>query len=108
MGSRADAQGPGAGAGRSERSAADSDRPTPPPAGMTSQQLADYQKKFTAWSRERILTDGLRQYDQGSQQAFESFTPIRLIDETQEELADIVNYATMLSIQLHRMREKLV
>ena len=108
MAGRTDAQGSGTDRGQRERSERDSDRPTPPPEGMTSQQLADYQRKFTAWSRERILTDGLRQYDQGSRQAFESYTPVRLIDETQEELADIVNYATMLSIQLHRMREKLV
>lgn len=75
---------------------------------MTSQQLADYQKQFTAWSRARILSDGLRQYDRGGEQAFESYSPVRLIDEIHEELADIVNYCTMLSIQLHRMRERLV
>lgn len=75
---------------------------------MTSQQLADYQEKFTSWARSRILTDGLMQYDRGSEQAFESYSPVRLIDETQEEIADIVNYCTMLSIQLHRMRETLV
>lgn len=75
---------------------------------MTSQQLADYQEQFTAWARARILTDGLRQYDRGGEQAFESYSPVRLIDETEQELADIVNYCTMLSIQLHRMRERLV
>ena len=108
MGSGSSVAGSGTADSAGERGTAADHRPTPPPAGMTSKQLADYQKKFTAWSRVRILTDGLRQYDQGSQQAFESYTPVQLIDETQQELADVVNYCTMLSIQLHRMRERLV
>lgn len=108
MGSGSSVAKPGTADRSGERGTAADHGPTPPPAGMTSQQLADYQKQFTAWSRTRILTDGLRQYDRGGKQAFESYSPVRLIDETQEELADIVNYCTMLSIQLHRMRERLV
>ena len=108
MGSGSSVAEPGTADRAGERGTAADHRPTPPPAGMTSQQLADYQEQFTAWARARILTDGLRQYDRGGQQAFESYSPVRLIDETEQELADIVNYCTMLSIQLHRMRERLV
>jgi len=108
MGRGSDVAQPGVADRVSAGGAAADHRPTPPAKGMTSQQLADYQKQFTAWCRTRILTDGMRQYDRGSEQAFESYSPVHLIDETQEELADIVNYCTMLSIQLHRMRERLV
>ena len=72
---------------------------------MTSKQLADYQQQFTAWSRSRILTDGLRQYDRGDRQAFEDMDFPTLIEMALEELADLVNYSAMLAIKLERLRE---
>ena len=80
-------------------------RPTPPDENMTSAELAEYQQKFTEWSRIRILTDGLKQYDRGGRQAFEDLDFPTLITYAQEELADIVNYCTMLSIKLQRLKE---
>ena len=79
--------------------------PSPPSEGMTSQQLADFQEDFTRWSRRRILTDGLKQYDRGDRQAFEDLDFPTLIVYAQEELADIVNYCAMLSIKLERLKE---
>ena len=50
-------------------------------------------------------TDGLQQYDRGDRQAFEDLDFPTLITYAQEELADIVNYAAMLSIKLQRLKE---
>ena len=82
-----------------------SDSPSAPSEGMSSQQLADFQEDFTRWSRRRILTDGLKQYDRGDRQAFEDLDFPTLIVYAQEELADIVNYCAMLSIKLERLKE---
>ena len=82
-----------------------SDSPSAPSEGMTSQELADFQELFTHWSRQRILTDGLQQYDRGNRQAFEDLDFPTLITYAQEELADIVNYCAMLSIKLQRLKE---
>ena len=82
-----------------------SDSPSAPSEGMTSQQLADFQREFSDWSRTRILTDGLQQYDRGNRQAFEDLDFPTLITYAQEELADLVNYAAMLSIKLQRLKE---
>ena len=79
--------------------------PTAPSEGMSSQELADFQREFSEWSRQRILTDGLQQYDRGDRQAFEDLDFPTLITYAQEELADIVNYAAMLSIKLQRLKE---
>lgn len=79
--------------------------PSAPREGMTSQELADFQEVFTRWSRRRILTDGLKQYDRGDRQAFEDLDFPTLIVYAQEELADIVNYCAMLSIKLERLKE---
>jgi hypothetical protein len=83
----------------------DFDYPSAPSEGMTSQELADFQEVFTRWSRRRILTDGLKQYDRGDRQAFEDLDFPTLIVYAQEELADIVNYCAMLSIKLERLKE---
>ena len=83
----------------------DADYPTAPDENMTSQELAAFQQKFSEWSRQRIMTDGLRQYDRGDRQAFEDLDFPTLITYAQEELADIVNYAAMLSIKLQRLKE---
>ena len=83
----------------------DADYPSAPSEGMTSQELADFQEVFARWSRRRILTDGLQQYDRGNRQAFEDLDFPTLIVYAQEELADIVNYCAMLSIKLERLKE---
>jgi hypothetical protein len=80
-------------------------RPSAPSEGMSSQELADFQHEFSEWSRQRILTDGLKQYDRGDRQAFEDLDFPTLIEMAHEELADLVNYAAMLAIKLERLRE---
>lgn len=79
--------------------------PDTPAENMTSRQLAEFQEQFTRWARNRIVTDGVRQYDRGSRQAFEDMNFPDLVVAAQEELADIVNYATMLAIQLDRLKQ---
>ena len=81
-------------------------RPAAPVAGMTSKELAEHQKQFTTFARGRILGTGADQYTRESGQRFEGLSVKRIIEETQEEIADIVNYAAMLSILLDRIGEK--
>ena len=75
---------------------------------MTAKQLAEYQKKFTRHARGRILGVGAEQYADAAGQKFEGYSVNRLISEMQDEMADVVNYAAMISIQLERLKEKYV
>lgn len=73
---------------------------------MTSKELAEYQKSFTRHARGRILGVGAEQYSDKAGQKFEGYSVSRLIGEMQDELADVVNYAAMISIQLERVRQR--
>jgi hypothetical protein len=64
--------------------------------------LHSYQRAFTQWAAERLLGVGADQYDDGDHQKFEAMTIDELVGGLREELADIVNYATMIDIQLQR------
>lgn len=81
--------------------------PVSPPYGMTSEQLATYQRRFTTYARMRITGTGHREYSNGTRQTFEDMSVHRLIDESVDELADLVNYATMLSIALQRLKQRI-
>ena len=74
--------------------------PNYPPFGMTSMQFAEAQEQFTSWARGRIALG--EQYDRGTHQAIEVKTPIVLMREFREELADAVNYLTALDIWAER------
>lgn len=69
---------------------------------MTSSELYGYQRMFTQWAAERLLSVGADQYSLPGRQKFEDMPTIDLITGLREELADIINYAVMLDIRLAR------
>ena len=73
---------------------------------MTNEELVAYQQEFTRKARGRLEGVGKQQYDRGSRQQFEEYSVTRLLDETKDELLDIVNYATMMAIQLDKIRDQ--
>jgi len=81
--------------------------PTFPQWGISTAELALAQQDFTTYARDRLSGTGQEQYSMPGHQAFEDMTVSRLIDETLDELADIVNYSTFLAIQLQRLKRKL-
>ena len=78
-----------------------------PGYGITTEQLAEAQRRFTNYARLRIVGAGNREYSRGSKQAFEDMGLHRLIDELRDEIADAVNYLTFLDIQLSRWKSTL-
>jgi hypothetical protein len=78
--------------------------PVSPAYGMSAEQLARYQRRFSTYARLRLLGTGKREYGKGNRQAFEDMSLHRLIDEAVDELADLVNYATMIAIQFQRLK----
>ena len=81
--------------------------PIHPRYGVTTQELAEAQRRFTNYARLRIIGTGEREYGLGSKQAFEDMSHHRLIDELRDEIADAVNYLTFLDIQLSRWKSTL-
>lgn len=77
--------------------------PRVPGFGLNVDQLYDYQREFTEYAAGRLLGVGKEQYDRGSVQKFETMSVNELIDGLREELADVVNYATMLDILVARL-----
>lgn len=75
--------------------------------GITTNELAEAQRRFTNYARLRILGTGNREYSRGSKQAFEDMHLHRLIDEMRDEIADAVNYLTFLDIHLSRWKTTL-
>lgn len=75
--------------------------------GITTDELAEAQRRFTNYARLRIMGTGNREYSRGSKQAFEDMGLHRLIDELRDEIADSVNYLTFLDIQLSRWKTTL-
>ena len=78
-----------------------------PGYGITTEQLAEAQRRFTNYARLRILGAGNREYSRGSKQAFEDMSIHRLVDELRDEIADAVNYLTFLDVQLGRWKSSL-
>ena len=78
-----------------------------PGYGITTEQLAEAQRRFTNYARLRIMGTGNREYSRGSKQAFEDMSIHRLIEELRDEIADSVNYLTFLDIQLSRWKHEL-
>lgn len=77
------------------------------PYGISSEELAEAQRRFCNYARFRISDTGARQYDEQDHQAFEDMTPQRVLLELRDELADAVNYLTFLDIQLSRWQRRL-
>ena len=78
-----------------------------PTYGVTTEQLAEAQRRFCNYARFRITETGDRQYSGSQSQAFESMAPQRILMELRDELADAVNYLTFLDIQLSRWQRRL-
>lgn len=70
--------------------------------GMTVDELLKHQQEFTAYARSRLGGVGAQQYDRGGAQQFEYMDPDELVQGLREELADIINYAVMIDIQVQR------
>lgn len=81
--------------------------PKHPGYGVTTDELAEAQRRFTNYARMRIMHAGNREYSRGSKQAFEDMGVHRLIDELRDEIADAVNYLTFIDIQLSRWKRAL-
>lgn len=80
---------------------------THPEYGITVEQLANAQRRFTNYARLRLQGTGSREYSYGNKQAFEDMDPHRLINEMRDELADAVNYLTFLDIKLARWKQQI-
>ena len=78
-----------------------------PRYGITTEQLAEAQRRFTNYARLRIMGTGHRDYNRGDKQAFEDMSIHRLVDELRDEIADAVNYLAFLDIQLSRWKTEL-
>lgn len=78
-----------------------------PGYGLTTDQLADAQRRFTTYARMRMQGTGHRDYSYGNKQAFEDMGIHRLIDELRDEIADAVNYLAFLDIQLSRWKQRM-
>jgi len=75
-------------------------------SSMTVGELAEAQRRFSNYSRFRLRMQG-KEYDEGSEQAFERMTPQRIIMELRDELADAVNYLSFLDVQLSRWQREI-
>lgn len=87
--------------------AGDRGAPAGIPYGITSGQLADYVREFAEFQASRVMSDGMRQYDRGTHQAFEDMSVNELVTGAVEELADLAVYASMISLQLQRLAKSL-
>lgn len=72
-----------------------------PKSPITVHELSNAQRRFCNYARYRLLMHS-KEYDEGTEQAFERMTPQRLIMEVRDELADALNYLTFLDVQLSR------
>lgn len=78
--------------------------PKTPPRGVDVGKLAEYQKELTDYARWRIIVKGADTYtDATGGQRFEEMDISQLAKEAQDEIADLINYATMLNINIQRM-----
>lgn len=75
--------------------------------GITTEQLAEAQRRFTTYARMRLQGTGHRDYSYGNKQAFEDMGIHRLIDELRDEIADAVNYLAFLDIQMSRWKQRM-
>lgn len=73
---------------------------------MTSEELAREVMKLATRAAVRVQGTGTDQYlrEDGTQE-FEHMTPERLLEETIDEAADLISYATMTVIAVQRLIE---
>jgi len=74
--------------------------------GMSVEQFAEAQQQFTEYARTRIIIGG-QEYDLGESQRIENLTPVQIVKELRDEIADAVNYLVGLDIAIARIVERL-
>jgi len=90
-----------------EGSSAAHPNPNYPSWGISTEELAESQRRFCNYARFRITDTGSRQYSELDHQAFETMSPQRILLELRDEIADAVNYLAFLDIQLQRWQKRL-
>lgn len=103
---RASADSDGQGTGSTRFAGTEIRPPKFPDYGMTTEQLSESQRRFTSYARLRLSGTGHREYSRGDHQSFEDLSMHRLIDETLDELADTINYVSMLAISFERLKRR--
>ena len=79
------------------------DVPGSPAFGITSNELGNYVRRFADYCASRVESDGFKEYDRGTHQAFEEMSLRQLVVGIQEELADTANYLAMISLLIGRL-----
>lgn len=74
--------------------------------GLTTDQLSEAQSWFTRYARLRIENLGRKQYEKADHQRFEELSPVEILVEMRDEIADAVNYLAFLDIQISRWINK--
>lgn len=78
--------------------------PKAPSRGVSAAELSEYQRGLTDYARWRIVVKGAESYtDPTGGQRFEEMDIAQLAKEAQDEIADLINYAVMLNINIQRM-----
>lgn len=68
--------------------------------GISTEALVDFQGKFSNYAATRLHGKGVRKYLTEQGQRFEEYDLDQLEGETLDELADVVNYATMMAVKI--------
>lgn len=71
--------------------------------GMSSDELASFTEVLTSLAQSRTRGTGHDQYAQDGGQQFEGMSPAEVAEYMMEELADVVNYASMSAIKVLAM-----
>lgn len=75
--------------------------------GVSTGDLASFAEAFTDYCRGRITGTGAEQYERDGSQKFESMSFNELLLELVDELADVQNYAVMLSVRVLSLMDAL-
>ena len=75
--------------------------PDYPPFGLSSEEFAECQERFTRFARSRILNGD--HYDKLTHQRMEELNAEEIVKELREEIADAVNYLAGLDLFLARI-----
>lgn len=73
--------------------------------GISTEDFASFQECFANYAGSRIRGVGKRQYFDGERQRFEVYSPDELANEMLDELADVVNYASMLAVKVLKHKD---
>lgn len=68
--------------------------------GVSSGELANFTECLASMAQSRVMGTGREQYAIGPGQEFEVRTPYQMAEYMLEELADVINYASMSAIKV--------